>query len=128
MEEGDYLIMDPACEVNEKSTREKNYGNVVLEKETSPPLDLDPNETIEADFKTYHMQKRTGKAPSKKRFPRTSNRIYFIRCRRDELVGKDLRKIIILTGRLRSGQDRPDEDSRRSSGSGRDNCYTGSRR
>ena len=31
MEEGDYLMMDPACEVNEKGTREKNEGNEVVE-------------------------------------------------------------------------------------------------
>ena len=33
MEEGDYLMMDPACEVNEKGTREKNDGNEVIEEE-----------------------------------------------------------------------------------------------
>ena len=42
-------MMDPACEVNEKGTREKNDGNEVVEEVTSPPLDLDPNEVIEAD-------------------------------------------------------------------------------
>ena len=31
VEEGDYLMMDPACEVKEKSTREKNDGNEALE-------------------------------------------------------------------------------------------------
>ena len=31
-EEGDYLMMDPACEVNEKSTRENNDGNEVVEE------------------------------------------------------------------------------------------------
>ena len=41
MEEGDYLMMDPDCEVNEKGTREKNDGNEVVEEGTSPPLDLD---------------------------------------------------------------------------------------
>ena len=45
MEEGDYLRMDPACEVNEKGTREKNDGNEVIEEETSSTLDPDPNET-----------------------------------------------------------------------------------
>ena len=49
MEEGDYLMMDPAGEVNEKGTREKNDGNEALEEGTSPPLDLDPNEIIDAD-------------------------------------------------------------------------------
>ena len=43
-------MMDPACEVNENGTMEKNDGNVVLEEGTSPPLDLDPNKTIEAGF------------------------------------------------------------------------------
>ena len=32
MEKGDYLMMDPACEVNEKGTREKNDGNEVVEE------------------------------------------------------------------------------------------------
>ena len=52
MEEGDYLMMDPACEVNEKGTREKNDGNEVVEEGTDTPLDLDPNEVIEADDET----------------------------------------------------------------------------
>ena len=41
IEEGDYLMMDPACEVNEKGTREKNGGNEVVEEGTDTPLDLD---------------------------------------------------------------------------------------
>ena len=49
MEEGNYLMMDPACEVNEKGTREKNDGNAALEEGSSPPLDPDPNEIIEVD-------------------------------------------------------------------------------
>ena len=41
--------MDPAFEVNEKGTREKNDRNEVVEEGSSPPLDLDPNEVIDAD-------------------------------------------------------------------------------
>ena len=52
MDEGDYLMMDPACEVNEKGTREKNDGNKVVEEGTDTPLNLDPNEVIEADDET----------------------------------------------------------------------------
>ena len=52
MEEGEYLMMDPDCEVNEKGTREKNDGNEVVEEGTRPPLDLCPNEVIEADDET----------------------------------------------------------------------------
>ena len=49
MEEGNHLMMDPACEVNDKGTRDKNDGNEALEEGTSPPLDLDHKEIIEAD-------------------------------------------------------------------------------
>ena len=52
MEEGDYLMMDPACEVNEKGTRQKIDGNEVIEEGTIAPLDVDPNEVIEADDET----------------------------------------------------------------------------
>ena len=45
-------MMDPACELNEKGTRGKNDGNEVVEEGSSPPLDLDPNEVIEADEET----------------------------------------------------------------------------
>ena len=31
MQEGDYLIVDPACEVNERGTRDKNDGNEVVD-------------------------------------------------------------------------------------------------
>ena len=42
-------MMDPVCEVNEKGTRENNDGKEAPEDWTSPPLDLDPNQIIEAD-------------------------------------------------------------------------------
>ena len=45
-------MMDPACELNEKVTSEKNDGNEVVEEGTSTPLDLDPNDVIEADDET----------------------------------------------------------------------------
>ena len=41
MEEIEYLLVEPACEVNERGTREKNDGN--------ENLSLDDNEKIEAD-------------------------------------------------------------------------------
>ena len=57
-------MMKPACEVNEKGTTGKNDGNEIVEEGSSPPLDLDPNEVIEADEETLPMQKRTGKTPN----------------------------------------------------------------
>ena len=65
MEEGNYLMMDPACEVNEKGTRGKNVGNEVIEEGTSPPLDLDRNEINEADEETLHYAERTGKTANR---------------------------------------------------------------
>ena len=74
MEEGHYMTMDPACEVNVKSTRETNDGNEALEEGTSPPLDLDPNG-----------------------FPRTGNRIYPFRCKQDKVTRQDPQRNITLT-------------------------------
>ena len=45
-------MMDPACEVKEKGTREKIDENELVEEGKSPPLDIDPNEVIEADEET----------------------------------------------------------------------------
>ena len=63
-------MMDPACEVNEKGTSEKNDGNEVIEEGKYTPLDLDPNEVIEADDETLpyaeeDWQERNEKASKK---------------------------------------------------------------
>ena len=70
MEEGDYLMMDPACEVNEKGTREKNDGNEVVEEGTNTPLDLDPNEVIEADDETLPYAEEDWQDPEQTEVPR----------------------------------------------------------
>ena len=57
--------MDPACEVNEKSTREKNDGNEALEKVTSPPLDLNSNKIIDTDEETLPNAEEDWKIPSR---------------------------------------------------------------
>ena len=45
MQEGDYLIVDPACEVNERGTRDKNDGNEVVD-DCDLPLDLELTERV----------------------------------------------------------------------------------
>ena len=70
MEEGDYLMMDPACEVNEKGTREKNDGNEVVEEGTNTPLDLDPNEVIEADDETLPYAEEDWQDPEQMEVPK----------------------------------------------------------
>ena len=51
MQEGDYLIVDPACEVNERGTRDKNDGNEVVDN-CDLPLDLELTERMEVDNET----------------------------------------------------------------------------
>ena len=68
--EGDYLMMDPACEVNEKDTREKNDGNAVVEEGTSTPLELDPNEVIEADDETFPYAEDDWQDPEQSEVPK----------------------------------------------------------
>ena len=51
MREGDYLIVDPACEVNERGTRDKNDGNEVVD-DCDLPLDLELTERVEVDDET----------------------------------------------------------------------------
>ena len=70
MEEGDYLMMDPACEVNERGTRGKNDGNEVVEEGSSPPLDLDTNEVIEADEETLPYAEEDWQDPEQMEVPK----------------------------------------------------------
>ena len=70
MEEGDYLMMNPACEVNEKGTREKNDGNEVIDEGTSTPLDLDPNDVIEADDETLPYAEEDWQDPEQREVPK----------------------------------------------------------
>ena len=51
MQEGDYLIVDPACEVNERGTRDKNDGNDVVD-DCDLPLDLELTGRVEVDDET----------------------------------------------------------------------------
>ena len=64
------LMMDPACEVNEKGTREKNDGNEVVEEGTDTPLDLDPNEVIEADDETLPYAEEDWQDPEQIEVPK----------------------------------------------------------
>ena len=63
-------MIDPACEVNEKATREKNDGNEVVEEGTIPPLDLDPNEVIEADEETLPYAEEDWQDPEQREVPK----------------------------------------------------------
>ena len=46
-----YLIVDPACEVNERGTRDTNYGNEVVDN-CDLALDLELTERVEVDDET----------------------------------------------------------------------------
>ena len=70
MEEGDYLMMDPACDVSEKGTRKKNDGNEALEGGKSPPLDLDPKQKVEADDETLPYAEEDWENPKQIEVPK----------------------------------------------------------
>ena len=63
-------MMNPACVVNEKGTREKNDGNEVIEEGTNAPLDLDPNEVIEADDETLPYAEEDWQDPKHTEVPK----------------------------------------------------------
>ena len=55
MEELEHLLVEPACEVNKKGTREKNDGN--------EGLILDNNEKVEADSEAESFVEEDGNDP-----------------------------------------------------------------
>ena len=63
-------MMDPVCEVNEKGIREKNDGNEVVEEGTDTPLDLDPNEQIEAEDETLPYAEEDWRDPEQTEVPK----------------------------------------------------------
>ena len=63
-------MVDPACEVNEKGTREKNDGNEVVVEGKNLPLDLDLNEVIEADDEILPYAEEDWQDPKQMEFPR----------------------------------------------------------
>ena len=62
--------MDPICEVNEKGTRGKIDGDEVMEEGSSPPLDLDPNEVIEANEETLPYAEEDLQDPEQMEVPK----------------------------------------------------------
>ena len=60
-EELEYPLVEPACEVNEKSTREKNDGN--------EDLSLDDNEKIEADSEAESFVEKAWNDPEQDEVP-----------------------------------------------------------
>ena len=62
MEGLEYLLVEPDCEVNEKGTREKTYGN--------EDLSLDDNEKIEADSEAEFFVEEDWNDPEKDEVPK----------------------------------------------------------
>ena len=97
MDEGDYLMMDPACEVNEKGTMGKNDRNEVVEEGSSPPLDLVTNEVIEADEETLTYAEEYWQNPEQIEVPKNlePDLPFTIQSRQSDI--QDSRRNIILT-------------------------------
>ena len=67
MQEGDYLIVDPACEVNERGTHDKNDGNEVVD-DCDLPLDLELTERVEVDDETLPYAEEDWDCPEQTEF------------------------------------------------------------
>ena len=63
-------MMETACESKEKGTRETIDGNELVEEGKSPPLDLDPNEVIEADEETLPYAEEDWQDPEQMEAPK----------------------------------------------------------
>ena len=61
MEGLDYLLVEPACEVNEKCSREKNDGN--------EDVSMDDNEKIDADSYTESLAEEDWNDPGQSEVP-----------------------------------------------------------
>ena len=62
MQEGDYLIVHPACEVNERGICDKNDRNEVVDN-CDLPLDLELTERVEVDDETLPYAKEDWDCP-----------------------------------------------------------------
>ena len=60
----------PCLQVNEKGTRGKNDDNEVLEEGSSPPVDLGPNEVIEANEETLPYSEEDWQDPEQSEVPK----------------------------------------------------------
>ena len=114
MERGGYPRMDPACEINETNTRKKNDGNEALEEATSPPLDMDPNEIIEADEEILPYAEEDWENPEQIEMPKNMDphlpfTMQTRHCDRTR-TAKNLRR------RFHIVQDRPEEGGGRNGG------------
>ena len=67
-------MMNPASEFNEKGTREKKDGDVILEEKTSLPLELDPNDTIKADEENLPYAEEDWEDPEQREIPKSTRR------------------------------------------------------
>ena len=93
MEEGDYLMMEPASEFNERGTREKNDGNEALKEGTSLPLDLDPNEIIEAIEETLPYAEEGWENPEHIEVSMSMEPDLNLQCKQDRVTGQELQRI-----------------------------------
>ena len=62
MEGLEYLVVEPACEVNEKGIREKNDGN--------EDVSIDDNEKIEVDLDEWSFAEEDGNDPEQNEIPK----------------------------------------------------------
>ena len=101
MHEGDYLIVDPACEVNERGTRDKNDGNEVVD-DCDLPLDLELTERVEMDDETYLIPRKTGTARNKSKLTKDYSLTFLSPWKHARAREEKTRRNTIRTARISS--------------------------
>ena len=104
MQEGDYLIVDPACEVNERGTRDKNDGNEVAD-DCDLPLDLELTERVEVDDETLPYARKTGTDQNKLKLTKEYSLTFLSLWKHAKAREEKTRRNTIRTARIRCRQD-----------------------
>ena len=86
-------------------------ANDVIERGSSPPLDLDPNEVIGADEETLPYTEENWQDPEQMEVFENLEQDLPLRYRLDKRQDKTHEEIKSLRRRHRSGQNRSEEDS-----------------
>ena len=91
MQEGDYLIVDPACKVNERGTRDKIDRNEVVDN-CDLPLDLELTERVEVDDETLPYAEEDWDCPEQTEIDRGVQPDFPLTMETRQTIGKNKKK------------------------------------
>ena len=94
-------MADPACEVNERSTPDKNDGNELVD-DCGLPLDLELTERGELDDKTLPYAEEDWDCPEQTEIDKGKNLTFFSPWRHAKTRSEGIRRITARVARISS--------------------------